>query len=234
MTDFTKFTIRPNWLFETSLNPTAREVYTVLLSHAWNGTDVVWPGIGRIAEMAGVGRTAAKEALRSLERMGLISTERRPPTVNRYTIRKLSDAELEQICGYSTPDAAISDALTRKSQNPTVVDRNPTIVDRNPTTRGPESDHEVDTPNEDVAEENETRRRNTPPPPAAAADRALDSVTETGLRPEPGGQAGSWESEQNFGAISSTNKQCDNIADSLASLRARVLGPANTGRHVRV
>ena len=229
-----KFTKRPNWLFQTKLNLAAREVYTVLLSHAWGGKATVFPSIKRIAEMAGIGRTTVKDALNTLESIGLIDIDRRPPAANRYTIRDLSgdlsEAEIEQICSLSRAEIATCEPATRTSRIPAGTSRIPAGTSRIPTVDRSDSGHEVYEHKDDELKEDKTRRRNTPPTPAASAER-FPAGEETNPaygrgQVREGTGAGSLETGE-MPSVSSSNNMFPRPDDDFASLRAHLLRAKN-------
>jgi predicted transcriptional regulator len=229
--DINKFTQRRNWLFYTQLSPVVREVYTVLLSFAWGNSTVVWPSVDRIAEMARIGRTVAQEALNTLENLGFIDIESRPPAVNRYTLRDLSKAEIEQICGMSRAEIATCELATRTSRNPTRTRRISTGTSRIPAVDRSDSGHEVNEHEEDELKEDKTKKRNTPPTPAASAESPPAGGKTSpayGRGQEEGGQTSLEDEKRIAPAISPSNYMGGPPDQLFSSLREKLLSAKRT------
>lgn len=243
------FTQRPNWLFESNLSPNVRETYTVLLSHAWNGDSIVYPSVDRIAKMARIGRTTTQEALNTLEAIGLISIDSRPPHRNRYTLRALngevSKAGIERICALSRAEIAALEASTRTSQNPVSTSRNPFSTSQIPSS-GPvgfravdrsDSGHEAyeyesDEYEADEGKEDEARRRTTPQTPPASVECPSATVeTSPAFGRGQGGGEEIMEKEMRIAAALSSPKY--DYGERFGSLRRKLLASEEKSREQR-
>ena len=87
------FTIVPNVLFSCRrLSHGARLTYVLLLKYAWQEGSC-FPGVERLAEELEVERKSVMRYTRQLQRLGLITIERRGRgKTNVYHINKLSEA----------------------------------------------------------------------------------------------------------------------------------------------
>lgn len=109
----------------TDLTPAAKLVMAALHGRAWGDKTTAWPSIPTIAEDIGVSETAVKDALRSLQKNGLVAVEHRKDPANPR--RNLSSV-------YTL-------AHTGSESDPPSVEKRPTP--------GTEGDREVYKPEED-------------------------------------------------------------------------------------
>lgn len=109
----------------TDLTPTAKLVMAALHGRAWGDKDTAWPSIPTLAADIGTGETAVKDALRSLQKHGLVTVEHRKDPTN--------------------PRRNLSSAYTITH---TGAESDPPPVEKRPTP-GVENDREVETPEVD-------------------------------------------------------------------------------------
>jgi biotin operon repressor len=89
----------PNHLLERLWkfgNGTSLLVYLALLKHSRNGT-CCWPKKDRIGHMTGLKRTAVREAMRHLEKLGLIETKNRSGRGNTYLIKPMLPTRKDRV-----------------------------------------------------------------------------------------------------------------------------------------
>ena len=98
------YTKCPDWLMYTDLRPAARGAYLALWSHydPKNGDLVVHPSIKRIAWLANIGPTCAREAIRELQDAGLVLVKGRKDNgggPNEFLLYEPSAAEIRALVG---------------------------------------------------------------------------------------------------------------------------------------
>ena len=80
------YTLIPNYLLDLKISPTAKLVYTLLLSYCWN-KDFCFPGQKEVAEKVGITRARVVRYFKELEEVGLIKTVLTGP-INIFSMRQ--------------------------------------------------------------------------------------------------------------------------------------------------
>ena len=156
-------------LARRDLTPTAKTVYTALVSHLSNGNEWVWPSVARLSEMTAAGRSAVKNAIHSLAHVGLIEVVQRPGQSAWYRFLNPSGSE-------SDPQETKEPQATGLDYDPHQV-RNQPAPGQNPTHTGPESDHEL------LKELNqELNQEPSPPSPPQAGGNASGNFSPDPIR----------------------------------------------------
>lgn len=134
--DTKKFTMFPNWIFQTRLSPNTRSVYMTLLSFAWGKKRVVWPSVQVIAEKANVGVRTARNCLRELEKAGLITTTEPPHSghnSNEYVLHEVSDQMIQRLTPANDADTPACGAAPPRQDMPPTPARGAAEVDKKKT-----------------------------------------------------------------------------------------------------
>jgi len=101
--------IRNDLLADPTITSAAKCIAAALGRHLHNGTDAVYPSIGRLATLAGLNRSSAVRAVRALTAAGYVEAQTRKgrPTVYRFPARnQAQNAPTNQ--AHSAPDQAHS------------------------------------------------------------------------------------------------------------------------------